>query len=127
MYNFKRLVTKYSKGTTTARIKAEGYYDQENGGDYVEGQEIKLVLTPAAVVPLNKDDLKFDTGGTYSADNRKLYCYTKLEKGTVIENLQTNGTNKVYKILAERDYSDYDPGLYIYILERADRDDKTTS
>ena len=28
-----------------------------------------------------------------------------------------------YKILAEKDYSDYDKDLHIYILERVDRDD----
>lgn len=124
MFDFKNLVANYSKGTTTALIKSEGYYNQEKGGIYVPGEEINLILTPAAIVPMNKDDLKFDEGGHYSYDNRKLYCYQPLEKGTIIENLQINGTHKFYKILAEKDYSDYDLGLHIYILERTNRDDK---
>ncbi|KGF35862.1 hypothetical protein HMPREF2134_03240 [Peptoniphilus lacrimalis DNF00528] len=127
MFDFKNLVANYSKGTTKALIKSEGYYDQEKGGIYVPGEEINLILIPAAIVPLSNDDLKFDEGGNYSYDNRKLYCYKQLEKGTLIENIQSYGVTKTYKILGEKDYSDYDDGLYIYIVERADRDDKRTS
>lgn len=127
LYNFKRLVKKYSKGEVKATVKTEGHYDMDNGGVWVEGDKEEIILNPAAIVPLNKDDLKFDEGGIYSYDNRKLYCYTRLEKGTEIINLQVNGVTKIYKILAEKDYSDFDTGLYIYILERGDRDDKESS
>lgn len=124
LYNFKNLIKKYSKGIVVAIIKTEGYYDMENSGKWQEGATVELRLLPAAIVPMNKDDLKFDEGGHYSYDNRKLYCYQPLEKGTIIKNLQSKGIEKTYKVLAEKDYSDYDDNLHIYILERGDRDDK---
>lgn len=124
LYNFKRLISKYSKGIVIALIESNGYYDMEDSGKWHEGAKKELRLVPAAIVPLSKDDLKFDEGGHYSNDNRKLYCYQALEKGTVIKNIQSKGIVKNYKILAEKDYSDYDDNLYIYILERGERDDK---
>ena len=124
LYNFKKLISKYSKGIVVALIETDGYYDMENSGKWQEGAKKELRLIPAAIVPINKDDLKFDDGGHYSYDNRKLYCYQALEKGTIINNIQSKGIVKSYKILAEKDYSDYDDDLHIYILERGDRDDK---
>lgn len=127
LYNFKNLVTRYSRGQVFAITETEGHYDMKNGGKWVDGKKEKIFLFPAAIVPMSKDDLRFDEGGNYSYDNRKLYCYKQLEKGNLIENIQSYGVTKTYKILGEKDYSDYDDGLYIYIVERADRDDKRTS
>lgn len=123
MFNFKGLVNKYSKGMVFASIEEEGHYNVDDGGKYVEGSILSIKLDPAAIVPLNKDDLKFDEGGSYSDDNRKLYCYLRLVKGTEITNVMNDKSIRRYKILAEEDYSDYDKDLHIYILERVDRDD----
>lgn len=123
MFDFKGLVSKYSKGMVFASIEEEGHYNVDDGGKYVEGSILSIKLDPAAIVPLNKDDLKFDEGGSYSDDNRKLYCYLRLEKGTEITNVMNDKSIRRYKVLAEKDYSDYDKDLHIYILERVDRDD----
>lgn len=106
-----------------ASIEGEGHYNVDDGGKYVEGSILSIRLDPAAIVPLNKDDLKFDEGGSYSDDNRKLYCYLRLDKGTEITNVMLDESIRRYKVLAEKDYSDYDKDLHIYILERVDRDD----
>lgn len=127
LYNFKKLISKYSKGIVTALIETDGYYDMSDSGRWKDGVKKELRLIPAAIVPMTRDDLKFDEGGHYSKDNRKLYCYQSLEKGTIIKNLQSKGIEKTYKILAEKDYSDYDDNLHIYILERGERDDKETA
>ncbi len=126
MFNFKNLIEKYSKGQVVAIIESEGYYDQDQAGKYIEGEKKAIVLKPAAIVPLSKDDLRLDKGGFYSSDNRKLYCYKRLEKGVYIYNVQEDKTKARYRIMAESDYSDYDKGLFIYILERADKDDWET-
>lgn len=126
MFNFKNLISKYSKGQVVAIVESEGYYDQNQAGKYVEGEKKALILKPAALVPLSKDDLRLDKGGFYSMDNRKLYCYERLAKGVYIYNVQEDMTKSRYRIMAESDYSDYDKGLFIYILERADRDDWET-
>lgn len=127
MFDFKDLVESFSTGVIEVILKTEGYYDMNNGGEWVDGASKKIRLEKDAIVPLSNDDLKFDVGGTYTHDNRKLYCYEKLEKGTIVTNTQENGVIKTYKVLAEKDYSDFDLGLYIYILERGDRDDKESS
>lgn len=127
LYNFKKLISKYSKGIVTALIETDGYYDMSDSGRWKDGVKKELRLIPAAIVPMTRDDLKFDEGGHYSNDNRKLYCYQPLEKGTIIKNLQSKGIEKTYKILAEKDYSDYDDNLHIYILERGERNDKETA
>lgn len=127
MFDFKDLVESFSTGVIEVILKTEGYYDMNNGGEWVDGASKKISLEKGAIVPLSNDDLKFDAGGTYNHDNRKLYCYEKLEKGTIVTNTQENGVIKTYKVLAEKDYSDFDLGLYIYILERGDRDDKESS
>ncbi|CDZ74865.1 hypothetical protein ING2D1G_0706 [Peptoniphilus sp. ING2-D1G] len=127
MFDFKDLVESFSTGVIEVILKTEGYYDMNNGGEWVDGALKKIRFEKGAIVPLSNDDLKFDAGGTYNHDNRKLYCYEKLEKGTIVTNTQENGVIKTYKVLAEKDYSDFDLGLYIYILERGDRDDKESS
>lgn len=126
MFKFKNLIEKYSKGQVVAIVDSEGYYDQDQAGKYIEGEKKALILKPAAIVPLSKDDLRFDKGGFYSSDNRKLYCYERLKKGGYIYNMQTDKTKARYRIMAESDYSDYDKGLFIYVLERADKDDWET-
>ena len=120
MFNFKNLISKYSKGQVVAIIESEGYYDQDQAGKYIEGEKKALVLKPAAIVPLSKDDLRFDKGGFYSSDNRKLYCYERLEEGVYIYNVQEDNIKARYRIMAKADYSDYDNGLFIYLLESAD-------
>lgn len=124
LYNFKKLVGKYTQGKTQAVIEQEGYYDMENGGQYVEGKTETVDLIPAAVVPLSDDDLKFDEAGTYNDDNMKMYCYKHLEKSTKVKYEKNDRRIYYFTILSKRDYSDYDKDLQIYYMRRVDRDDK---
>lgn len=136
LFNFKRLIDKYSQGTIKALTKTEGYYDMENAGNWVEGQTIEQVICPGALVPLSNDELIVGEGtsrvgaskrlgeaGTYIHSDRKLYCYQRLEKGTKIAYTNNSGIQRLYTMMSAKDYSDYDTGLYIYILRRADRND----
>lgn len=128
LYYFKNLIEKHSKGTVTATFYEEGYYDMSKGGEWVEGAEIVEEINPAAIVPMSFDDLKFLEGGTMSADNKKLYCYKALNKGTKITNTMLDESISTYTILQEANYSDFDrgidDGLRIYILKRIDSNDK---
>lgn len=124
LFDFKNLVGRYAQGKTQAIVEKEGYYDMANGGQYVEGKTETIELTPAAVVPLSDGDLKFSEAGTYSDDSMKMYCYQYLEKSTRIKYVKNDGRIYYFTILSNRDYSDYDKGLQIYYMRRADRDDK---
>jgi len=130
LHNFSNLIKKYSKGQVIAVFEVEGYYEQSQGGMYIEGENIEEVLNPAAIVPISTketDQLKLDEGGAFNHDYRKLYCYKYLKKGTKIKNIQRNGKVREYKVLGNQDYSDFDygdnDGLNIYYMERTDRDD----
>lgn len=123
-FNFRRLIKKYSHGEVKSIEEIDGYYDIDNGGSWVPCKTIKTIITPAAIVPLNKDDLSFGEGGTYNNDDRKMYCYKEMEKGTVVNHTHSKGSQKEYKVLSDINYGDFDTredGLFIYYLERSDK------
>jgi len=112
MYNFKRLINKYSKTPVFYLEETEGYYDYSNGGVYVPGG-VEPTKFEGAVVPLSNEDLNYDEGGTYTTQDRKLYTYNDLKKGQKIEHKEL-----VYTIQEKKDYSDFDIGLNIYFVKR---------
>lgn len=126
MFDFKYLIAKYTKGSTYLIDTSEGHYDPYQAGKYIEGETKFIKLEPAAIVPLSNDDLKFVEGGVVSSDNRKLYCYRRIKKGAYIVNIMDDKTKSTYRIMSEKDYSDFDKGLHIYMLERTDNYDWRT-
>lgn len=120
LFNFKSLINKYMTGRVLVTHK-DGYYDVEGDGRYKE-TKTEIALDLFAIVPLTRDELRFDSGGTYNHDSRKLYCYKQLAKGDYVVNTMDNGVTKRYRILNSDDYADYDEGLAIYYLERTDAD-----
>lgn len=119
-FNFSRLVKKYSKHPAYLLRESGGYYDQNNGGIYKPGEVAEVQLETVAILPLSSQDLsqnlQFDEGGTYSIEDRKMYCYEKIEKGEKVKHKDDE-----YTVMSRKDYSDYDDGLFIYFLKRVDR------
>lgn len=113
MYSFKRLIKKYSKVPAFVIEEKDGYTDYEQGGIYVPGTIEKVLIENGAIVPLSTQDLEYGEGGTYTKEDRKLYCYVNLVKGTKIEHKGLN-----YTIQGNLDYGDFDIGLCIYIIKR---------
>lgn len=121
LFNFKSLVRKYMTGRVKV-VSKKGFYDKENFGKWRE--EVRETdLNLFAIVPLSRDDLKFDDGGTYDHNSRKLYCYNRFNTNDEVINTLEDGTKRHYKILSVLDYSDFDEGLMIYFLGRADNVD----
>lgn len=113
MYNFDKLIKKYSKvppqhltGTT------EGHYDYSNGGEWVEGTGTWSEFD-GAVVPLDKDDLTYKENNPYTSEDRKLYTYTTLKLGEKIRHKDLE-----YTIQEMSDYSDFNVGLGIYYMKK---------
>lgn len=121
MFSFKGVVDRFSKGVVEVMTIKEGYYDINQGAKWIDGNEEVRELFPAAIVVLSQNDLKFDEGGSYDFDDRKLYCYERLDKSAKVINTMADGTKKTYSILSDKDYSDFEEGLHIYILKRSDR------
>lgn len=111
-FNFKNLIKKYGKNPVYLKSEAAGHYDYNAGGVWVPGATTWVEFS-GAVVPLSRDDLKYDDGGTYSADDRKLYSYQAIIKGQVVKWKDT-----LYTINQVKDYADFDSGLFIYVMER---------
>lgn len=118
MYSFKRLIKKYSKYPVYLLEESEGYYDIDKGNLWIPGQIEEILIESGAVVPLSNDDLEYGEGGTYTAEDKKLYCYQEIKKGAKVKH-----KNKDYTVMESRNYVDFDVGLYIYFIKRGDRDD----
>ncbi|WP_425447743.1 hypothetical protein [Dethiothermospora halolimnae] len=118
MFNFKGLIDKYSSPLIIYE-GTDGYRDWDNGGVWVEGGK-RPVEVQGAIVPLNTEDLKFDDGGTYTTDDRKLYIHRNLDIG---EEVKDAIDGKTYQVHREKDYSRFANGLNIYFLKRADNND----
>lgn len=114
LFNFKYLVNRYSKIKPVALIENGGYYDYENGGEYVKGSIAKEEFE-GAVVPFSTQELKYEENGRYKSEDRKLYCYRHFEVGDKIEH-----KNYVFTVDKKKDYSDFDDKLNIYYLVRSD-------
>lgn len=116
-FNFKRLIKKYAKFPVYELKETEGYSDVNQGGIWIPGKVREVLIEDAAVVPLSNDDLKYGEGGTYTTEDKKLYCYTELDKGTKIKHKE-----KDYTVMESRDYEDFDIGLFIYMIKRGGGD-----
>ena len=110
------MIKKYSKHPVYILRETEGYHDYSKGGIWVPGG-IEEIEIEGAVVPLSNEDLKFDEGGTYNFEDRKLYCYKEISKGEKIKH-----KDKTYTILERKNYSDFDDGLFIYFIKRGEVD-----
>lgn len=115
MYNFTRLIQKYGQSLTIVEF-LEGYYDMENGGEWVPGAETTTDFT-GVVTRFDSDDTIFEENGVYAASDRKLRCYENIE-----ENATVRFGSDDYTVAGKMDYSNFDSserdGLFVYRLVR---------
>ena len=114
-YRFKRLINKYSHFPVTIVNKLDGYFDLENGNTWVEGKE-ELIEIQGAVVQLSQDDFQLSEGGPFNLEDRKLYCYEDIKKGTTVRHKGID-----YVVANKLDYEDFDISLFLYYIKRSDR------
>lgn len=109
MFNFKRLIKKYTKTKPSLKITTDGYYDYENGGTWVDGTAI-FAEFEGAVLPLG-EKLIFDNSG-YTTDDRKLYTYADIKENEIVRFKGREYTTMEYK-----GYEDYDVDLKVFVLK----------
>ena len=112
MFNFERLIKKYSKFPVTFKKHGQGYYDYKNGGVWVKGPE-EIIEIEGAIVPLSNAELNYDGGGSYSSEDRKLYTYTNISLNTKVTHKE-----REYTVNESKDYTDFDDGLNVYFMKR---------
>lgn len=115
MYNFKKLIKKYSKIPPELKVVGEGFYDYDNGGKWVEGN-IKWVELDGAVVPLGVE-VKY-ANARYSIEDRKLYSYEPIVEGDVIRY-----RSRTYTAMEINDYGEFEENLQIVMLKAGAKDD----
>lgn len=108
LYDFKRLITKYSVNFTLVTLSEGGFVN----GKYVEGAATETALS-GAIVPM-ADGKIYQSGGTYTVKDRQLYMKTKIEQSLTNAKVRYKGNE--YSIEQETDYDDY-ADAYIYALK----------
>ncbi|SDI15923.1 hypothetical protein SAMN05192534_12365 [Alteribacillus persepolensis] len=75
MFNFKRQFNRYGRTFTAVVEATEGYYDSETGEYVPPGEETEEAMT-GIIAQMNNDELRYDEGGTYTFDDRKILIDT---------------------------------------------------
>lgn len=97
--------------------KTEGYRDYSNGGQWIPGADLPPEPMEGIVVPLSRDDLRFDTQGRYTEKDRKVY----LQKPQVLNKNDTvrfEGEDyRVFHVKNHEVYADFS----VYIIKGIDK------
>lgn len=109
LYNFNRLITKYSTEFTLI-TPSEGAYD---GGVYVYGEPKTNVLT-GAIIPLSQRKV-YQLGGNYTTQDKELYMLKRIDRALLGGKVFYKGDT--YSIEEETDYSDFSD-IYHYMLRK---------
>lgn len=109
LYNFIRLINKYSQAFTV-EVEQGGTYD---GGIYQPAEPQVYELT-GAIVPLGESKI-YHSGGAYTAQDRDLYMHTPIPDALKQGVVRYKG-NK-YTIEELTDFDEY-ADAYIYRLKR---------
>lgn len=108
LYNFDRLIDKYSVDFTLVSI-SEGNYI---GGKYVAGNRTE---TPCrgAIVPL-PDKKIYQSGGTLTTKDRQLYMKTPISDP--LKTTKVNYKSNEYSIEQDTNWGDY-ANAFVYVLK----------
>ncbi len=118
IFNFGPLFKKFE--VSFARIPSRevgGFYDYDNGGQWVPGPEQPVEDMTGIVLPLSNDDLRMDGNGTYKREDLKVYVREPLALA-VDDRLLVRG--KVYRVLDERLYQPEYADFNGYTIRRTD-------
>lgn len=107
LYNFTRLVNKYSNKLLLKTIAGSGYID----GHYVEGIEMQTNIK-GAVVPYSTSKI-YQSGGNIKTSDMQLYTLEPLD--IHLDNTRIVYKNKTYKVEEDTDYTMFSD-VHIYRL-----------
>lgn len=108
LYNFVRLITKYSVDFEFVAVEKGGY----SGGRYIEGEET-VTQCRGAIVPMAERKI-YQSGGLFTQKDRDLYMFKPLPAEFTTGKVRYKGNE--YKIEQETNYEDY-ADVYVYNLK----------
>lgn len=109
LYNFERLIQKYSVDFI---IETEGEGGQYIGGKYVPAEAASLQCR-GAIVPMSESKV-YQSGGTYTAKDRQLFMRQPIRSALTKAKVIYKGNR--YNIEQETNFEDY-ANAYIYLLK----------
>lgn len=92
----------------TALVEQEGRYDEK--GKWIPGGTVPEIMK-GIILPLTRDELQYESNGTYTSKDRKLYTLEPLKEGQKIEY-----KGQKYTIDTSKPYEDY-ADVYIYFAK----------
>lgn len=104
IYNFSRLVEKYSNDIELKSEEAGSY----NGGRYVRGQ-VTTQTVRGAIIPYTTEKI-YQSGGYIKSTDLQLYTLYKIDLAS-----RVSYKGRTYKVEEDSDYSDYSD-VYVYRL-----------
>lgn len=113
LYNFKRLINKYSVKFCLHRIQG-GYV----GGKWELGGELVKEMR-GAIVPIGEKRV-YSSGGTYTSQDRELYTTERLKDALCDLRVVHNGNT--YTVEGVKDFGDY-ADVYVYTLKWVSMED----
>ncbi|KAB8139268.1 hypothetical protein F9U64_01190 [Gracilibacillus oryzae] len=120
MYNFDLIIDKYSL-PFIAIIETDGGWKD---GHYVEPSK-QPVEHRGAILPLSDEDRRFDDGGTFTFEDKKIITQANLSKGTHVQTLDDEGEPiEEYEIINKRPYKPYS-NFYVYQCKQVNLNDQT--
>ena len=99
LYNFMRLIKKYSTSFTFLMPKAGSYV----GGKFIES-EAEEIAALGAIIPMPESKI-YVSGGTYTSKDKQLYMLQPLTKA--LQGAKIKYKNNIYSIEQETEYTEY--------------------
>lgn len=109
LYNFKRLIDKYSQTFTLITEEKGGSYV---GGKYVKGDDTAVTMT-GAIVPVSNSKI-YQSGGLLTSKDRQLFMKSPIPNPLPKSKIRYKGNT--YSIEQETDFGEY-ADAYIYVLK----------
>lgn len=114
LFNFTRLIQKYSTTFTFHGIASGGSY---KGGEWVPNPAPKPVQMQGAIVPLTAQKV-YQLGGSYTTQDRQLYMCSPLTDALKSATVEYQG--HTYNVEQDADWSAY-ADVYVYLLRRVSK------
>lgn len=108
IYNFKRLVRKYSNSFTLRRYGEGTFVD----GRYQEGDLLEMTMT-GAIVPFTTRKI-YGSGGYLTTADRQLFMIERIEGS--LKGAEVLYKGKTYSIEEDADYTDFSD-VSVYVLK----------
>ncbi len=117
LYDFTRLIQKYSRTFTFQGVSSEGRY---SGGQWISDPAPPPQRMQGAIVPLTAQKV-YQLGGTYTTQDRQLYMASPLPDA--LKGARIIDQDHQYSIEQAADWSNY-ADVFVYLLRRVSQFEK---